>query len=157
MITYRLISPNEPEVMFGIDSNNKQSTVKLKKGLNDMRPYNECVSHYKNDKFAFLSLNAFKNFLFNKCKLTLEDINELAEEGYYVTIQDLRVYIRGLSKYICSYFDDEVVEPVKEVQLTDLFDNADSMVYEEIFSDPIPKEFIKECKDQYYRNVKFKK
>lgn len=156
MITYRLIYDEVEEIVFGIANPDKNKSLeKLKKGIKSICPYKEVVAHYKNDKFAFQSFNAFKYFLFGLCKLDLNDIKELEKLGFRVTVQELRVYMRGLSKILCTYFDDEVVEPINLVLLSELFENADSMDYIEVERPPVPKEFIKDCKDQYYKNVKF--
>jgi len=157
MKTYRLVNATNEEIIFGIENLINNATLdKLRKGINKCRPYNHVVPHYKNDKFAFISLNAFKYFLFGVCNLTYSDILELEKLGYKVTIQDLECYSRGLSKLFCTYFDNEIVE-LKEVLLSELFENADSCNYSDINQPAIQKELIKDCKDQYYKNVKFKK
>lgn len=157
METFRLVDTTNEEIIFGVDNLiNNASLEKLRKGINKIRPYNHAVPHYKNDKFAFISLNAFKYFLFGICELNYSDILELEKLGFKVTIQELIVYSKGLSKLFCTYFDDEVVE-LKEVLLSELFENADSCDYENINQPNISKELIKHCKDQYYKNVKFKK
>ena len=43
-----------------------------------------------------------------------------------------------------------------EVDLTELFINADSIEYRTINQPPVSKENIKDCKNAYYKNVKFK-
>ena len=74
--------------------------------------------------------------------------------GYKVINEKLECYSRGLSKIICTHFDNEIVE-LKTELLSELFDNADSMKYDTIYQPILPKEIIKECKDQFYKNVKF--
>ena len=79
---------------------------------------------------------------------------ELEKLGYKVINEELGCYSRGLSKILCTHFDDEIVE-LKTELLSELFENADSMKYSKISQPILPKEIIKECKDQFYKNVKF--
>lgn len=157
METYRLVGITNDEIIFGIDNLVNNAVLdKLNKGVAKVRPYNHAVPYYVKSKFAFISFNAFKHFLFNVCEFSFEDLTELEKLGFKVIKQDLECYSRGLSKLFCTYFDDEVVE-LKEVLLSELFENADSCDYRNINQPGIQKELIKECKDQYYKNIKFKK
>ena len=155
MRAFRLTDGTENELIFGVDNSINNATLdKLKKGLARIKPFEQVVPYYKNSKFAFISFNAFKYFLFGLCDFSYEDLIELERLGYKVIDEDLSCYSRGLSKLICTYFDDEVVE-LKTELLSKLFENADSMKYDTIYQPILPKEIIKECKDQFYKNVKF--
>lgn len=157
MQAYRLVDVSENELIFGVDNLiNNASLEKLAKGVAKIRPYNQAVPYYKNTKFAFISFNAFKYFLFEVCQLTYDDLIELEKLGYKVINEELECYSRGLSKILCTHFDNEIVE-LKTELLSELFDNADSMKYDTIYQPILPKEIIKECKDQFYKNVKFMK
>ncbi len=156
MKTYRLENEMFDEVMFGVDNFiNNETLQKLNKGLSRVKPYTHCVPYYPKAKFSFVSLNAFKYFLFGICKFSFEDVQKLKELGFYVLELDLGVYSTGLSKLFCTFFDDEIVEQLK-CDLTELFINADSIEYRTINQPPVSKENIKDCKNAYYKNVKFK-
>lgn len=156
MKAYRLINTTNDEIIFGVDNFNHNAILtKLNHGTKTIRPYKHAVAYYNDAMFAFISFNAFKYFLFNICKFDYEDIKLLELLGYKVVEEELECYSKGLSKLFCIYFDNEVVE-LKEVSLTKLFNNADSCDYCDINQPYIPKEIIKECKDRYYKNIKFK-
>lgn len=156
MKTYRLQNGTVGEIMFGVDNfTNDETLNKLNKGLSKIKPYTHCVPYYPKAKFSFISLNAFKYFLFGICKFDEEDIKHLQTLGFCVYELDLGVYSTGLSKLFCTYFDDEIVEFLK-YDLDFLFANADSFKYRSINQPPVPKESIKEVKNQYYKDVKFK-
>lgn len=157
MQAFRLICPTNNEVIFGVDNEFNNATLsKLNKGLFTVRPYNYGTPYYKNSKFAFMHFNGLKYFLFNICKFTYSDLIELENLGFKVIKENLECYSRGLSKLFCTYFDDEVVE-LKEELLSELFDNADSMEYEYVDMTTAPKGIIKDCKERFYSNIKFKK
>ena len=156
MKTYRLENEMFDEVMFGVDNFIDNETLRrLNKGLSKIKPYTHCVPYYPKAKFSFVSLNAFKYFLFGICKFSFEDVQKLKELGFYVLELDLGVYSTGLSKLFCTFFDDEIVEQLK-CDLTELFINADSIKYRTINQPPVSKENIKDCKNAYYKNVKFR-
>lgn len=155
MQAYRLVNETENDIIFGVDNlNNNVTLEKLAKGISNTRPYNQAIPYYKNSKFAFTSFNAFKYFLFDICRLNHDDLLELERLGYKVQNEDLGCYSKGLSKILCTYFDDEVVELKMEL-LSELFENADSMKYNGIAQPILPKEITKSCKAKFYKNVKF--
>lgn len=155
MKTYRLENGNYGEIMFGVDNfTNDEILQKLNNGLSKIKPYTHCVPYYPKAKFSFVSLNALKYFLFGLCKFSFEDLPKLESLGFKVFELDLGVYSTGLSKIFCTFFDDEIVELLK-FDLTQLFVDADSIKYRNINQPPVPKENIKECKNQYYKDVKF--
>lgn len=158
MRAFRLICDTEDnDIIFGIDNfSNNAVLKKLNNGLSKIRPYEQLVPFYKNSKFAFSSLESFKFFLFHLCKFSFFDLIELEDLGFAFIDEDLEGYAKGLSKILCTYFDDEVNNFKKE-SLTDFFATADSREYEIIKIGPYPKEDIKACKAQFYQNVKFKK
>ena len=155
MRAFRLTDGTENELIFGVDNSINNATLgKLKKGLARIKPFEQVVPYYKNSKFAFISFNAFKYFLFGLCDFSYEDLIELERLGYKVIDEDLSCYSRGLSKLICTYFDDEVVE-LKTELLSKLFENADLKDYKVVTLDVGPDKFIKECRNQFYRSVPF--
>ena len=79
---------------------------------------------------------------------------ELEKLGYKVINEELECYSRGLSKILCTHFDNEIVE-LKTELLSKLFENADLKDYKVVTLDVGPDKFIKECRNQFYRNVPF--
>lgn len=157
MITFRILEPNNEEIIFGLNNeNNLASIEKLNNGTRNLRPYKYLVPFYKNAKFSFNSFNCLKFFLFNVCNLNQQDLEELDKLGFKVVKLDLCVYSKGLSKLFCTYFDDEVVESFNPMLFTELFANADSMKYNYVNLTPASSEDSRQCKDHYYKTIKFK-
>lgn len=159
MKAYRLVNKEVGEIIFGVKNEERNDTLKkLNKGLKQIRPYNFCVSYpywvNPKPKFAFLKLNGFKFFLFSICKFDLDDVEELKKLGYYVEEQELELYNNGLSKFLCTHLDEDIVE-LKKVVLTELFASTESMKHEKVSIEKAFEDDIKFCKSKYYKNVKF--
>ena len=156
MKTYQLKNDEIDEIIFGVNNFiNTETLNKLNNGLSKIKPYTHCVPYYPKSKFSFISLNAFKYFLFDLCKFDIEDIKNLKTLGFYINEIDLGVYSTGLSKIFCTFFDDEIVELLK-FDLELFFANADSLKYRKINQPPVSTESIKFCKNKYYKNIDFK-
>lgn len=121
----------------------------------NMKPWNQCVPYYRNSHFAFVSIDALCTFLFNKFNAKLsEEILQDIEDKFYVQSFDLTVWSNGLSKFYCTYFDDEVetAEDIEE-QRYDM-KTVKRFTYKYIIQDPVSDDDISLCKEQYYKNVK---
>lgn len=157
MRAYTLTDNSGDDIIFGVDNITRNTTLeKLNKGLAKIRPYNELVPFYKDSKFAFMGLNAFKYFLFKLCEFTYMDIIELEILGYEIIEEEIICVCNGMSRILCTHLDDEIVELKKE-SLTEFFANADSREYEIVPQPQHSPGDIKDCKAQFYSKIKFKK
>ena len=121
----------------------------------NMKPWNHCVPYYRNSHFAFVSIDALCTFLFNKFNAKLsEEILQDSEDKFYVQSFNITVWSNGLSKFYCTYFDDEVetAEDIEE-QRYDM-KTVKGFTYKYIIQDPVYDDDISLCKEQYYKNVK---
>ena len=142
------------EVVFGIPSEIcTDSDKKINSYLTKYRPYDHCIPYYKKAKFGFLSLNALCTFLFanNENEFTEEELKEV-NNNYVVQTYELDTWSKGLSKFMCTYFDDEVLEgPIDTYSINDLM----GYTFKFIYQTNVPKEDIALVKEQYYSKVKF--
>ena len=151
MKVYRLIHKDyNGEVVFGLPFpyNQLEGEKKINALFNKMKPWTQCIPYYKNNKFAFLSADALVTFIY-KNTLTDNEVREI-ENNFYVESFDLSIWASGLSKFMCAYFDDEVVEDTTNVHsLGDLRKSSSKIVYQ----DPVPQYDIRLCKEKYYSKV----
>ena len=117
-----------------------------------MKPWKHCIPYYKGDKFGFTSINALVSFLYWDGNLTEQECKDI-ENNFYV--ESFRVSSRcsGLSKFLCSYCEDEIDTsefPIEKLSLKEL--SGYTIKY--IKQDPVPIDDIKIVKEKYYQNIK---
>lgn len=96
--------------MCGFEGLSEFVTEKLYKGIKRLtQPQKECIPFFKGNKFAFVNLNALKYFLFGLCEMDYEDIDELKLVGYNIIKIDVDCYTSGLSKTLCTFALDDVL------------------------------------------------
>ena len=99
------------DVVFGLPPTYNESPGEkyINELFSNMKPWNHCIPYYKNSHFAFISINALCTFLFDKFDTNIsEDVLKDIEDKFYVQSFDLTVWSSGFSKFLCTYFDDEV-------------------------------------------------
>ena len=89
-------------------------------------------------------------FLNQNSKLTEEELADINDK-FYIEIFEVEVWSAGLSKFLCTYFDDEVIDDTND---TIDIDTIKNWTYKFIYQDPVPKEDISMVKTSYYSNVK---
>jgi hypothetical protein len=89
-----------------------------------------------------------KYFLFGLCNFTLEDINELAENGFRIQKLNLGVFSSGLSNMYVSYYDDEVDE-YEDLSLTDIFMSDKDITFKTVKQQYISDDNVKYYKSRY--------
>ena len=140
------------ELVFGLPPtyNVSPGEKRINELFSKMKPWTHAIPYYKNSKFAFVSHDALQSFLFNNTKLTEEEINDINDK-FYIEIFELEIWSAGLSKFLCTYFDDEVVEGTNDtIDINTIINWA----YKFIYQDPVPKYDINLSKTSYYSNVK---
>lgn len=145
------------DLVFGLPSpyNESPGEKYINELFSNMKPWNHCIPYYKNSHFAFTSINALCTFLFDKFDANIpEDVLTDIDNKFYVQSFDLTVWSSGLSKFLCTYFDDEVesTEDIEE-QRYDI-KTVKGFTYKYIKQDPVYEGDIASCKEQYYKNVK---
>ncbi len=144
----------EGELVFGIPEFYRQSLSEtyVNDLFKNMKPWKHCIPYYRNANFAFVSLDALLSFLFLGSIELTSDIYEDLCDKFYVMSFDLTTWSPGLSKYLCTYFDDEVdndcVQQYYDIKELNKFDRK------YVVQDPVPPSDIDLCKEQYYKNVK---
>ena len=142
------------ELVFGLPYpyNESPGEIYVNELLKNMKPWNHCVPYYRNSHFAFVSLNAVLSFLFiSSIELTIDIYNDLNDK-FYVESFDLSVWSDGLSKYLCTYFDDEINEDTNKQKYN--IEELNSFNRNYVTQDPIADADISLCKERYYKNVK---
>ena len=155
MKAYRIVNNDfDGEIVFGLpypfnQTNGERKLVQL---FNKMKPWTHCIPYYKKSHFAFISKNALLTFLFSNkdIKLNSDDIKELELAGWKVESFELNTWSRGLSKFLCTYFDDEIEDNTFEYYT---FDELFNIRYSDVVQDNVPKQDIKDIKEKYYNNV----
>ena len=156
MKAYRIVNNEyDGEVVFGIPYpfNQINAEKKLIQIFEKMKPWNQCVPYYKKSHFAFVSKNALLTFLFSNrdIEFSYEDLKELDLAGWKIESFELTTWSCGLSKFLCTYFDEEVLEDTFETHLfSELYNNSYSIVLQ----DNVPKSDIRNIKEKYYNDVK---
>ncbi len=146
------------DLVFGLPYpyNESPGEIYINELFKNMKPWNHCVPYYKNSHFAFVSINALCTFLFGyfgKSDLTEEILSDI-EDKFYVQTFNLTVWSDGLSKFLCTYFDDEIetIEDTREQQYD--MKTVEGFTYKYIVQDPVAEDDISMCKERYYKNVK---
>lgn len=141
------------DVVFGMPPTycKKIGEIKINKMFSDMKPWKHAIPYWAKSKFAFVSSNALMTFLFgNFDDYTEDEFNSICD-NYYIESFELTTWSTGLSKFLCTYFDDEIEENTLETYTIDDIKNWD---YKYIFQDSVPKEDIQFIKNSYYLKVK---
>lgn len=155
MKAYKLCHKDyEGELVFGLPSPYRESlSEEYVNGLfKNMKPWNHCIPYYKNAHFAFVSLDALLSFLFLGSKELTSDIYEDMCSKFYVVSFDLTIWSAGLSKYLCTYFDDEIDENSINERID--IETLNSYDRKYVIQDPVPPTDIEMSKELYYKGVK---
>lgn len=153
MKVYRLKHNNySGEIIFGLPEEycKTEGEQFINKLVKNMKPWTHAIPYYNKCKFGFISLNALMTFLFHNTDITHECYYDIME-NFSIESYELHTWSSGLSKFMCTYFDDEINE--------DTYEEVDMKLLEEepyniIWQDPVPKPDISFCKESYYSKVK---
>ena len=140
------------DVVFGMPSTycKKIGEKKINELFSKMKPWTHAIPFYKKSKFAFISIDALNSFLFFIQSLTSEEYNNICD-NYFVESFEINTWSAGLSKYLCTYFDDEIEENTLQIYT---IDDIRNLTTEFVYQDAVPKEDIKLIKETYYKGVK---
>lgn len=139
------------DVVFGLPSpyNESVGEKKINELFSKMKPWTHAVPYYKKSKFSFVSSNAILTFL-NNGKFTEEELNDV-NNSFYVEIYEVEIWSAGLSKFLCTYFDDEIIPDTYDtITIKELI----NWTYKTVYQDPVPKADINLSKTSYYSDVK---
>ena len=154
MKVYRLRHKDyEGEVVFGLPYpyNQFEGEKKINYLFSKYKPWKHCIPYYKDCKFAFISLDALMSFLYNS-DITEQELNDI-ENNFYIESFELKSWSSGLSKFLCTYFEDEI-DISEHLIVTLNIKDLRGYNFNYIKQDPIPKEDIKLIKESYYHNIK---
>ena len=154
MISYRIINKQnlDWDFIFGIDNIDDNMLIrKFNNGVAKIRPYNQCVPYYKGMTFSITSLNGLKYFLYGICNFSPDELKEFLDLGYDIIKEDLEVYSKGLSKLLCTKYNDEV-NSTAQFNLKSIINNNE---YIDIDTPYCSNEDINFCQAQYYTNCIF--
>lgn len=140
------------DVVFGMPPTycKKIGEKKINELFSNMKPWKHAIPYYKKSKFAFISADALVTFLFSTNTLTSEEYKDICD-NYFVESFELTTWSAGLSKFLCTYFDDEVEQDTLNNYTIDELRN---WTVKFIYQDLVPKEDIKFVKESYYKTVK---
>lgn len=141
------------DVVFGMPPTycKKIGEKKVNSLFSEMKPWKHAIPYYKNSKFAFVSFDALVTFLYWNSKITdEEELNSICD-NYFVESFEVTTWSSGLSKFLCTFFDNEIEQDTLEV--LDL-KTVLGWTIKVIHQDAVPKESIKHCKESYYKTVK---
>lgn len=140
------------DVVFGIPPTycKKIGEKKINELFSNMKPWKHAIPYYKKSKFAFISADALVTFLFSTNTLTSEEYKDICD-NYFVESFELTTWSSGLSKFLCTYFDDEVEQDTLNNYT---IDEVKNWTVKFIYQDLVPKEDIKFVKESYYKTVK---
>ena len=82
--------------------------------------------------------------------LTSEEYNSICD-NFYIEELEINTWSTGLSKLLCTYFDDEVEEGTL---VNRTIDEVKNWTVTFVYQDAVPKEDIKFVKETYYKGVK---
>lgn len=138
------------ELTFGLPFpyNQLEGEKKINELFSEMKPWKHCIPYYKNSKFAFVSLDALVTFL-NNGNLTEQERQEI-NDNFYIKTFNLTTWSSGLSKFMCTYFDDEIDSSIEIIHIEDILNTE----VNEVIQDMVPKSDIRQTKDDYYSNIK---
>lgn len=140
------------DVVFGMPPTycKKIGEKKINELFSNMKPWKHAIPYYKKSKFAFISADALVTFLFSTNTLTSEEYKDICD-NYFVESFELTTWSTGLSKFLCTYFDDEVEQDTLNNYT---IDEVRNWTVKFIYQDLVPKEDIKFVKESYYKTVK---
>ena len=140
------------DVVFGMPPTycKKIGEKKINELFSNMKPWKHAIPYYKKSKFAFISADALATFLFSTNTLTSEEYKDICD-NYFVESFELTTWSTGLSKFLCTYFDDEVEQDTLNNYT---IDEVRNWTVKFIYQDLVPKEDIKFIKESYYKTVK---
>lgn len=140
------------DVVFGMPPTycKKIGEKKINELFSNMKPWKHAIPYYKKSKFAFISADALVTFLFSTNALTSEEYKDICD-NYFVESFELTTWSSGLSKFLCTYFDDEVEQDTLNNYT---IDEVKNWTVKFIYQDLVPKEDIKFVKESYYKTVK---
>ena len=140
------------DVVFGMPPTycKKIGEKKINELFSNMKPWKHAIPYYKKSKFAFISADALVTFLFSRNTLTSEEYKDICD-NYFVESFGLTTWSAGLSKFLCTYFDDEVEQDTLNNYT---IDEVRNWTVKFIYQDLVPKEDIKFVKESYYKTVK---
>lgn len=150
MYSFRLYRKTQDrEFLLGV---NNSDNNKLISTINSILKRRSCVDELvpldEKCKIAFRNYNVLKYFLFGLCNFTLEDINELTENGFRIQKLNLGVFSSGLSNMYVSYYDDEVDE-YEDLSLTDIFMSDKDITFKTVKQQYISDDNVKYYKSRY--------
>ena len=140
------------DVVFGMPPTycKKIGEKKINELFSNMKPWKHAIPYYKKSKFAFISADALVTFLFSTNALTSEEYKDICD-NYFVESFEITTWSSGLSKFLCTYFNDEVEQDTLNNYTIDELRN---WTVKFIYQDLVPKEDIKLVKESYYKTVK---
>lgn len=140
------------DVVFGMPPTycKKIGEKKINELFSNMKPWKHAIPYYKKSKFAFISADALVTFLFSTNALTSEEYKDICD-NYFVESFEITTWSSGLSKFLCTYFDDEVEQDTLNNYT---IDEVRNWTVKFIYQDLVPKEDIKFVKESYYKTVK---
>ena len=140
------------DVVFGMPPTycKKIGEKKINELFSNMKPWKHAIPYYKKSKFAFISADALVTFLFSRNTLTSEEYKDICD-NYFVESFEVTTWSSGLSKFLCTYFDDEVEQDTLNNYT---IDEVKNWTVKFIYQDLVPKEDIKFVKESYYKTVK---
>lgn len=140
------------DVVFGMPPTycKKIGEKKINELFSNMKPWKHAIPYYKKSKFAFISADALVTFLFSTNTLTSEEYKDICD-NYFVESFEITTWSSGLSKFLCTYFDDEVEQDTLNNYT---IDEVRNWTVKFIYQDLVPKEDIKFVKESYYKTVK---
>lgn len=140
------------DVVFGMPPTycKKIGEKKINELFSNMKPWKHAIPYYKKSKFAFISADALVTFLFSRNTLTSEEYKDICD-NYFVESFEVTTWSAGLSKFLCTYFDDEVEQDTLNNYT---IDEVRNWTVKFIYQDLVPKEDIKFVKESYYKTVK---
>ena len=140
------------DVIFGLPPTycKKVGEKKINELLRNIKPWKHAIPYYKKSKFAFVSVDALNSFLFLSNELTSEEYSSICD-NFYIEELEINIWSAGLSKFLCTYFDDEVEEGTL---VNRTIDEVRNWTVKFVYQDAVPKEDIKFVKETYYKGVK---
>lgn len=140
------------EIVFGLPEEYRQSIGEqfINNLVKNIKPWTHGISYYNNGMFGFISKDALLTFLFHNTNIDHEIYYNIMEH-FSIESYELHTWSRGLSKFLCMYFDDEINEDTREeINMVEL----ENEEYKTIWQEPVPKSDISFIKESYYKKVK---
>ena len=141
------------EVIFGLPELylSTAGEKKINELVRKYKPWTHAIPYYKNSKFAFVSYDALMTFLFHYTDMVEGEFDDIRQH-FDIEEFNLTTWSAGLSKFLCTYFDDEIEEGT--VVNVDMKEFKDPKPYNIVYQDPVPPSDISFIKESYYSKVK---